>query len=166
MPSSPDDKALAARVEMALAGLPRHVLAMGPPVRFRVDVQRDCLEVWLLNSSNKEALYRLASNLKGWGFPPDFHGPRPATEEELAGIAGMGDGGMAEWFREKGVIWYEWPIVVQRSKEDAGGAGFDDLCAELAKHGYEVSWLELSEALQTARFRNIPPGRSGHSYTC
>jgi hypothetical protein len=166
MTSSGDDKALAARVEMALAGLPRHVVAVGPSARYRVDVQRDCLEVSLLDSSNQEALDRLVSNLKGWGFPPDCRGPRPATEEELAGIAGMGDGAMAEWVRERGVIWYEWPLVVQRSREDAGGPGFDDLCAELAKHGNEVSWLAFSEALQTARFRNIPPGRSGRSYTC
>ena len=131
---------------------------------FRINAQEDRLEVWPLGDSGKATLYRLASSLKSWGFPADFHGPRPATEQELAGIAGMGGGSVAASVRKRGVIWYEWPLVVQRSKEDAAGHGFDDLREELAKHGDEISANDLSEILKHVRWRNIPPGRSGRDY--
>jgi len=164
MSSSRDDKTVQARALRALAGLPPSSFN-GPPMTFRIDAQRQRLELWPLQSATKEALDRLAGNLKGWGFPPDFHGPRPADEAAVASIAEW-SASMAEWIREKGAIWYEWPLVVHRSNDDAGGAGFDELIDDLATHGSEISWADLSEALQTARFRNIPPGRSGRSYTC
>ena len=164
MASSDDEKTIQARALRVLAGLPPSTFD-GPRMTFRTDEQRQRLELWPLQSATNEALDRLASNLKGWGFPPDFHGPRPADETALASITEW-NAGMAEWIRKKGVIWYEWPLVVHRSKDDAGGAGFDDLVDDLATHGSEISWADLAEALQTARFRNMPPDRSARSYTC
>jgi hypothetical protein len=133
-------------------------------MRLRIDAEQDCLVVWPLENQDKAELYRLVSNLRSWGFSPDYHGPRPPTEDELAGVTGMGGGSIARMAREKGVVWYEWPLVIQRSKDDAAGPGFDDLREELAKRGNEISSMELSEILKDVRWRNIPPGRSGRDY--
>ena len=131
-------------------------------MNLRIEARPNCMEVWPVGTPDKAELGRLAAHLKSWGFPPDFHGPRPATEQELASIAEMR--GVAEWVREKGLIWYEWPLILQRSKEHAEGPGFDDLCAELVKREKEISSTELSEILRTVRFRNLPPGSSGRRY--
>jgi hypothetical protein len=135
-------------------------------MKFRVEAEEDRLKLWPLDAQDEAELYKLAHRLKSWGFGPDHHGPRPATEAEIARVAPMGSGGIADWVREKGIIWHEWPLVVQRTKEHTAGPGFDDLRDELTKRGNEISFADLSKILQSVRFRNLPPGRSARSYTC
>jgi hypothetical protein len=131
-------------------------------VTFRIEADEDRLNLWPQDDEDEAELYKLAHHLKSWGFAPDYHGPRPATEAEIASVGDMG--GIADWVREKGIIWYEWPLTVQRAKEHTEGPGFDDLREELAKRGNEISSMELSEILKDVRWRNIPPGRSGRDY--
>jgi hypothetical protein len=135
-------------------------------VNFRIEAEEDRFKLRPVGDEDEADLYKLAHHLGSWGFGPDYHGPRPATEAEIASIDDMGSGHMGEWLREKGIIWYEWPLVVQRAKEHATGPGFDDLREQLVRHGNEISFADLSKILQFVRFRNLPPGRSARSYTC